>query len=300
MPATPYIATEFSASQTTATLALTLYTIGVGIGPLFLAPLSEVIGRRWLYVGTLAALLVFIGGAAAANTLPAFLICRFLAGFFGSSGIAIGAGTVADIWALGSKEAGFASLFFILGPFLGPTLGPLAGAYVLKSHANDWRWTQYIILLVGAPIWVGTLLMSETLGHGFRRHRIGNPEDGDTPSPSVLSLMRVSLLRPFKMLLTEVITLLLTLYSAYAYGMVFAYFASASYVLPVYYGFDQRQTGLSFISVIIGYLLAGVMFGVFEKTTLAKIRARGDLVTPEHRLYSGMVGSIFLPASLFW
>jgi MFS family permease len=129
-------AQRFEVSRTISMLTLTLYTLGLAFGPVCTAPLSEVIGRRWIYVISSSLLLAFSAGAGAANNIGTLLVCRWFAGFFGSAGVAIGAGTLADIWC-SEKEGGLASVLFILGPFLGPTIGPLAGAYVLKDHNND-------------------------------------------------------------------------------------------------------------------------------------------------------------------
>ena len=108
-------------------------------------------------------------------------------------------------------------------------------------------------------------------------------------------------MRPVKMLFTEVIVFSLSLYTAYAYAMVFSFFDSYPYILMVEYGFDSRQAGLSFLSIVIGYLLATFLFGVFDKTLYAKARsAANGLPAPEHRLYSALVGSFFLPIGLFW
>ena len=297
-PATPSIMARFNVSRVEATLVLTLYTLGIAFGPLFIAPLSEVFGRRWLYIGTLSFFLAFSGGAAAAQNFAALLACRFLAGFLGSAGIAIGAGTISDIWQLG-KESGTAGLFFILGPFLGPTLGPLAGAYILNDHDADWRWPLYLVVLIGAPVWVASLFMSETSAAWRSRH--ANP-GAEKTSFTARDFARRAILRPSRMLFLDPITSSLTVYSAYAYAMVFAYFASSSYVLPLYYGFNSRQVGLSFLSVVIGYLLATALFAFFDKAIYARVarEAGAGHAAPEHRLYSGMVGSVFLPASLFW
>ncbi|TKX21790.1 MFS transporter-like protein 115 [Elsinoe australis] len=295
VPATAILAREFGLSRTMSLLPLTLYTLGVGFGPLFIAPLSEAFGRRMIYLSTHLAFSLFILGAALSQTYSGVLACRFLAGFLGSAGVAIGAGTVSEIWS--RKAAGGAALFFILGPFLGPTLGPLAGAYVLRSHNNNWRWTQYTILILSAPIFIGLLLMKETHKATILKGK------NKTTTKEIVQLMKVALVRPTKMLCTEFIVASLTLYTAYAYAMIFSFFASASYVLPLYYGFDSRQVGLSLLAVIIGYCLASFLFGVFDKTLYARAARKlppGGVPAPEHRLYSGLVGSVMIPVSLFW
>jgi MFS family permease len=217
--------------------------------------------------------------------------------------MAIGAGTVADIWAL-QKAGGTVALFFILGPFLGPVLGPLAGTYILESHENDWRWTQWLILMVGAPILLATLFMKETSRIHILRHEGHREVDASKESAAVLVFAKVKLaiFRAVKMLVTDVVVFSLTLYTAYAYALTFSYFASIPYVFPRYYDFNRRETSLVFLSIMIGYFLAIALFAFFDRTLYARAReaAGGGLPAPEHRLYSALVGSVFMPIGLFW
>lgn len=299
VPASPILMLEFSISRTVATLPLTLYALGLAFGPLFSAPLSEAVGRRPVYISSVALLLAFTAGAGGAQNLATLLVCRFLAGFFGSAGVAIGAGTLADVWD-GSAAQGPASIMFILGPFLGPTLGPIASAYTLHGRGNDWRWTQWLVLMVGAPAMVGVLCMSETSAVALE-HRGEKGAAGDGRWKGAARVVGRAVARPMRMLFTEIIVASLTLYTAFAYAMIFSYFSSSSYVLPRYYGFTVREVGLSFIGVIIGYILATVVFAVFDRTLYARAAvAEGSPPSPKHRLYSALVGSFFLPAGLFW
>ncbi|GFF49191.1 polyamine transporter 4 [Aspergillus udagawae] len=302
VPATTLIAVEFNVSRTESILTLALYTLGIALGPIFIAPLSEILGRKWLYVITASCLLAFTGAAAGAQNFGTLLVCRFLAGFLGSAGVAMGAGTISDVWALG-RTGGIVSLLFILGPFLGPSLGPLAGAYILHNHRDDWRWTQYLLLILGAPIVLGTLLMQETAKNRILRNASKakeGSESGNQRTP-FSQIMRFSVVRPVKMLCNEAIVLSLTIYTAFAYAVTFSYFGSAMYVLQLEYGFDLRHAGLGFISVVIGYVMAIITFLVFDSTLYAKaLQAEGGDAAPEHRLYAGMMGSVLLPVGLFW
>lgn len=92
VPAIPIIQAQFSVSQEIALLGLSLYAIGIALGPLVAAPLSELYGRRNVYLTTLLFLLAFTAGAGAAQNIQTLLICRFLAGTGGSGAIAIGGG----------------------------------------------------------------------------------------------------------------------------------------------------------------------------------------------------------------
>lgn len=274
--------------------------LGLAFGPLILAPLSEFIGRRWLYLVTSSFIMAFAGGSGAAQNFATLLICRFLCGFLGSSAIAVGAGTLADIWGL-AKAGGLARLLFIICPFLGPTMGPLAGSYIMHDHGGDWRWTQWIIAIIDAPFWLATLFMRETSGSKIHHSRESS-KWFSLRGLAVFSILKAAVFRSLTMLLTEAIAFSITLYTGYAYAMVFSFFASATYVYSLAYGFNSRQIGLSFISVTIGYVLASMMHFMFEKTLYARAahRSPSGHPPPEHRLYTAMAGSIFLPIGLFW
>lgn len=298
VPATNLIMEEFHVSRTQSLLPLTLYTLGLAFGPLVLAPLSEAFGRKWVYVASSTFHLAFIGGGSAASNFATLLACRLIAGTLGSAAIAIGAGSIADIWQLEKAGAG-ASLLFILAPFLGPTLGPLAGAYILDDRGYDWRWTQYLLLIIGAPLWLGCLLMKET---SKTRIQQSQKPGAKFDTKALGGILRRALVRPTVMLLTEPVVYSLAIYAAYAYAMIFSYFASASYVLQTLYSFNLREVGLSFISVIIGYLLGVLVYLVCDITLHKRARStsRNGLADPEHRLYASFIGGIFLPAGLFW
>lgn len=273
--------------------------LGLAFGPLVMAPLSEFIGRRWLYLVTSSCIIAFAAGAGAARNFATLLICRFFCAFMGSAGIAIGAGTLLDVWGL-DRAGELARLLFVWGPFLGPSLGPLAGAYIMHEYDGDWRWTQWVVALVGAPIWILILFMKET--SNFQLPPMAKRSGRFGLVRLALSTLKAALVRSLTMLTCEAISFSVTLYTGYAYAMVFSFFASAAYVYTVDYGFNNRQIGLSFISVFIGYFLAAVLFVIIDKTLYARAarQAPNGRPAPEHRLYSAMIGSIFLPIGLFW
>ncbi|OJJ45978.1 hypothetical protein ASPZODRAFT_67518 [Penicilliopsis zonata CBS 506.65] len=298
-PATTALMTEFNISRTAALLPGTLYMMGLAFGPMIMAPLSEFIGRRWLYLATSSSIVAFAGGAGAARNFATLLICRFLCGFLGSAGVAIGAGTILDVWGV-AKVGGLARLLFICGPFLGPSLGPLAGAYAMHEYNGDWRWTQWIIALIGAPTWILILFMKETSDVQIQPSPKHSGRFGTVRL--ALSTLKAAVLRSMRILFTETIAFSITLYTGYAYAVVFSYFASATYIYSIDYDFNDRQVGLAFISVVIGYFLAAVMHIIVDATLYARAvqKAPNGRPVPEHRLYSGMAGSIFLPIGLFW
>lgn len=81
---------EFKIGQVPATLGLTLYVAGYGLGPLIWSPLSEIppVGRNPVYIATLAIFVALQVPTALAGNLGTLLAFRFLTGFFGSPALA--------------------------------------------------------------------------------------------------------------------------------------------------------------------------------------------------------------------
>ncbi|KAF2793325.1 MFS general substrate transporter [Melanomma pulvis-pyrius CBS 109.77] len=90
----------FNVSQVAATLGLTLYVAGYGLGPMVWAPMSEVpfIGRNPIYIGTLFVFVMFQIPTALASNFGMLLAFRFLTGLFGSPALATGGASIADMY----------------------------------------------------------------------------------------------------------------------------------------------------------------------------------------------------------
>ena len=89
-PGIPTIIKDFHISGVAATLGLTLYVAGYGLGPLLWSPMSEVpqIGRNPVYIATLTVFVALQVPTALAGNLGTLLAFRFLSGFFGSPALA--------------------------------------------------------------------------------------------------------------------------------------------------------------------------------------------------------------------
>ena len=77
-------------------------------------------------------------------------IMRMLAGGAAASAQTVGAGTIADIWAV--KERGRAMGFFFLGPLCGPLLAPIIGGALTEKWG--WRSTQWFLAIYGGAVLV--------------------------------------------------------------------------------------------------------------------------------------------------
>lgn len=283
---------EFCVGRTQATLCITIYTLGLATGPLVFAPISETCGRRWVYIPAITSVLAFSAGTACAKVFSIFLVCRFCSGFCCSVGIAVGGGTVADIWPRGKQRA-IASLLFVLAPFLALSLGPSIGAHVLCIQHANWRWTQWMMVFFCLPLWLMIILMQETSG-GQLPHDASDAWEQTRLSPRSFYL-------PFKLLSTDYIILSLTVYTSFSYAAVFSYFSSFQYILMLDYEFDTRQASLGLLSLIVGNFCAIILCVALEKAVTSSKEESPDMIfQPEKRLYAGVIGALLMCLAEIW
>jgi MFS family permease len=264
------------------------------------APLSETYGRRFIYVYVTPFSLLFIVGAGFAKNIVTIIICRFFAGALGSSPLAVGAGTLMDIWS--GKHSSQAMALFFLTAFLGPALGSLVASWV--SEFEDWEWTQWVTLFLGAFVWILALGAQETYAHPLKRRRakaLGLPVPPN-PIPSGLAglhqLVTATLVRPLYMLVTESIVCLCSLYTAFNFAVLFTFLTAFPLIFQNVYDFSSGQTGLVFLSIAIGCVVGAVSYIVIDHQVHMR---KGHLYSmPEQRLWGAMLGSLFMPAALFW
>ena len=112
---------RFDVSEQVATLGLSLFVLGFALGPLIWAPLSEVYGRKVIFVISYTAYTAFSVAAACASNITGLLVLRFFASAFGSSSMTNTGAVIADMFS--RAERGLATGLFVTAPFLGPALG---------------------------------------------------------------------------------------------------------------------------------------------------------------------------------
>jgi MFS family permease len=307
-PGISQVAQDFHISEEAAILGLSLYVLGLGLGPMVSAGLSETYGRRIVYIGCTPFSLLFTLGAGLSKNLTTLLVCRFLAGAVGAGPLAVGAGTNADLW-LPKDRAAYTSVW-ILMPFLGPALGPSTASYPTQN--SSWRWGQWLLLIVGGTSYLLSLFQSETYKKAIllsRAKKYNLPPPAD-PLPSgfarVVAILNVTCVRSTKMLFTEPICTAFSIYSAFTFGVLFAFFPAVTYVVRSQYDFSVGEAGLVFLAIGTGCVIATPMFILIDRFTyrrkLLERMSKGDNrpLPPEERLYAAMLGSVLLPISLFW
>ncbi|KAF2787092.1 MFS general substrate transporter [Melanomma pulvis-pyrius CBS 109.77] len=306
-PAVADIMQDFQIGRTTAIVGLTVYTLGLGFGPIISAPLSEKHGRKIVYLLSSPIFMLFTLGAGFSKNLASLIICRFLAGLTGSPALAVGAGTNADLFL--PRQRAIVTSMFLMAPFLGPALGPIIGGFA--AQYKGWRWTQWCMLFITVAVYIFGLPMRETykpiiLKRRAKKLGISPPQSNHPGASAVKSSLVQNFLRPIHMLFTEPVVFFLSLYTAFAFAVLFLFFAAFPFVFQrPPYAFTISQTGLTFLGIGLGVLIAAITGVIIDikiyQPQHRKAIAGGDMhAHPEHRLYNAMIGSFGIPIGLFW
>ncbi len=105
-------------SSAVSSLAVTIFLLGLALGPLLLSSMGEVYGRLPVYHVANIVFIAFMIGNALSKNITQFMVFRFISGCAGGMPLAMGGGTIADV-TLPAKR-GFATALFSLGPLAGP------------------------------------------------------------------------------------------------------------------------------------------------------------------------------------
>ncbi|KAF2684806.1 MFS general substrate transporter [Lentithecium fluviatile CBS 122367] len=306
-PGVPQVLKTFNeTSNIIAGLVVSIYILGFAIGPLIIAPMSELYGRFIVYHICNFLFVIFTIACALSNSMSMLIAFRVLAGCAGSAPLTMGGGTIADIFP--PQERAGAMAIWSIGPLLGPVLGPVAGGFLVE--AKGWRWVFWILaifggvfalllLVVGRETYHPTILARKT---ARLRRETGNANlrsklDSGLPPREVF--MR-SIVRPMKMLIFSPIVLLMSIYVAINYGILYLFFTTMTFVFEGTYHFSSGAVGLSYLGMGVG-LIAGMAFlGTTSDKIIKKEQARGTAL-PEHRLHLllSVPGAVCLPIGVF-
>ena len=105
-------------SSATSTLAVTIFLLGLALGPMLFSSLGEAYGRLPVYHAANIVFIAFVIGNALSHDAAQFLIFRLLSGCAAGMPLAMGGGTIADVTL--PAQRGFATALFSLGPLGGP------------------------------------------------------------------------------------------------------------------------------------------------------------------------------------
>ncbi|KAG6864400.1 hypothetical protein C0991_009870 [Blastosporella zonata] len=292
----------FDAPQEVINLTVTLFVVGFGVGPMLFAPLSEVVGRKPIYCVSIFLYFIFTLPGALAPNRATLVISRALAGIAASAPMCNVGGSVADIWAV--EQRGMPMALFSGTIFLGPCLGPIVGGWI--GERAGWRWLYWVLFIFVGVCFIFTLIVPETLAPVLLRRKAERlrKETGDDRYRTLDELerlpltqtLKIAISRPIAMMFMEPIVLFMSIYLSFVYSLLYLLFFAFPIAFAEIRGFSMGITGTTFVSIMIGVILALCIMPYQEKI-YAKVTADGSF--PEARLYPMMLGALTLPIALF-
>lgn len=312
--------------------------LSMSVFPLWWSAFSEGAGRRTVYLVAFLLYTVFNVAAALSTNIGMFIAFRFLSGGSSASVQAVGAGTVADCWAV--KERGRAMGIFYLGPLAGPLIAPIIGGAL--SQGLGWRSTQWFQVIYGVVLLVIILLFlpethklapvakkseKEAIRAVADEEKASSKQPATRPALSrTTSRVSVAAVKTRKWaaiarkLLLE--PLLITRYLRFPAVALTVYYAAISfgclYFLNISvektfsrapYNFSVISVGLLYISNSFGYFVTSILGGRWvdrimlrEARKAGRFDARGKpIFHPEDRMReNAWIGAIMMPISLLW
>lgn len=227
---------------------------------------------------------------------------------FGAAPLAIVAAVFSDMF--DNKTRGLAITVFSVTVFTGPLLAPFIGGFIVESHLG-WRWTEWITAIMGfLAFFLDLFFLSETYPPVIlvekaaelrrRTKNWGIHAKQEEIEIDFRELVTKNFSRPLRLLVTEPIVLLLSIYMAFIYGLLYLFLTAYPIVFQQIHGFSGGVGGLPYFGMIVGMLIAGIYVASTQPSYNRKLDANNGIPIPEWRLPPVIAGGISFSAGLFW
>lgn len=252
---------------------------------------------------------IFSIGTAVAKDLQTVMICRFFTGVFGSCPLAVVAAVFSDMF--DNRTRGLAITVFSMTVFSSPLLAPFIGGFTVLNRHLGWRWTEYIAAMLGflafglnlvflEETYPPVVLVQKAAELRRRTKNWGIHAKQEEIEVDFRELMTKNFSRPLRILVTEPIVLLLSIYMAFIYGLLYLFLTAYPIVFQRIHGMNLGIGGLPYFGMIIGMFIAGITIVLLQPSYNRKLAANNDIPVPEWRLPPVIAGGIAFTGGLFW
>src|SRR5512139_3761694 len=147
--ALPHMQGSMGATQDQISWVLTSYIVAAAIFMPLTGFLSARLGRKRVFMWSVAGFTVASMLCGAAHSLPEIVLFRLLQGVFGASLVPLSQSVLLDAYP--REQHGKAMAMWGVGVMIGPILGPSLGGLLTEYY--NWRWVFYINLPLGLLAW---------------------------------------------------------------------------------------------------------------------------------------------------
>ncbi|KAK5196224.1 hypothetical protein LTR92_003768 [Exophiala xenobiotica] len=309
-PDAEVIMQRYNVSTVVASLGLSMYIVGYGIGPMFFSPLSEVprIGRNPPYLYSFLVFVLMSIALCFVDNFAGLIVLRFLQGFFGSPCLASGAASIEDVYDMYGAPYGY--IFWVASMYCGPAFGPLLGGYAV---VDDWRWPLYETVIMAGIILLLLPFLPETNPNTILldRARRLRKVTGNTlyMAPCELktipfgAALKEAMIRPLEISIKDPAIGYACVYGAIVYATYYSFFEAFPLVYLGTYRMSQGAMGLVFTNIVIGCMFAAICYFCYLRyffipRALKHHEQHGEPVQQEQWLRPGFVGAWGLPVGL--
>lgn len=304
--AAPQIMEHFHISREVSVLGISFYILGLGLGPLFLSPLSELYGRRTTYIYSLTLSLAFQCLTTWSTTIEGVMFGRFLSGFFGSSFLSVAGGSISDIYE--KKDIGIPMAIYTTSPMLGPSLGPVISGALY--HAN-YKWT-FIVMVISSGLFLTLIVFTipetykpmllikkaKRLRKDTGDNRFYAPLEVTRREINLVSSVVLSARRPFGLLIYDPMMGVLTFYTGLTLAIIYLFFVAFDYIFSSLYNFTVMETACAYMGMGVGVLLVSPTSLLLQKRYTKKVKKNNGISNPEMRFEALFYGAFLSPIGL--
>lgn len=240
LPTIPSMMKEFHTTPSMTQMGISMAMIGMGIGSVLWGSASDRYGRKPVLIISLIIFVLSTALSLFSRDITFFIICRLFQGLGAGGAMVLSTSIPADVY-MGRQ---LARLMAIVGAINGvaPALGPVLGGFM--ADWVGWRGIFVVLLAIGIGMTFWTTRYNETLppqrrlqARGFREY-----------------------VKAYRALFANQRFMIYVTIKAVAIGLLYAYIASAPFLIQTHYGFSAMTFGLIFggnaIAMSIGSSLA--------------------------------------------
>ncbi|KAG9241816.1 major facilitator superfamily domain-containing protein [Calycina marina] len=306
-PALPQIGRDLGTKSSETQLTMSVYFLALAFGPMIIAPFSEMYGRKKVWIVCSLWYILFNALCPVGNSKGLMIAGRLLSGFGACVGMALSGPTMADIYR--AKDRGRSLAIAQFAPFLGAAIGPILGSYI--SASIGWPWIFWTVSCFDAFLVVLSIfLIHESYAPvllackaaAMRKATGLNYETAfERQHPTLKAKFKVSMLRPLKLLATRPVIHVVSVLTAYNFGVYILVLSSFATVWTGKYNYSVSSSGLHYISITLGSITASQVGGRLTDKIWARLKAKaGGATRPEYRVPLMFPSALMMPIGLIW
>ncbi|WP_085062858.1 multidrug effflux MFS transporter [Staphylococcus haemolyticus] len=254
LPGLPELKNDFNTTTANAQLTLSLFMIGLGLGNLFVGPISDSIGRKKPLVISMIIFALASLGIVFVENIWIMVFLRFVQGFTGGAGAVISRAIASDMYR-GNELTKFLALLMLVNG-VAPVIAPALGGLILSFAV--WRMVFVILTLFGVLMVLGSL---------FKVPESLSVKNRDSSGVNVI-------FSNFKSLLTTPRFVLPMLIQGVTFIMLFSYISASPFLVQKIYGVSPLHFSWIFagvgITLIIASQIAGKLVDYFHPQVLLR------------------------------